>query len=155
MSGFEALWTPADPPVRVSYGEQDVNESFGGQASDSGTYKEANYVFNVENMHDTYNGGTGLELLYPPGTIITGVAVQDVDGAAAGDIVMTLSDGVNTPAAVTTVTAPLGEGDWAVATVAATAITGTNTMEMLFSGLTAGTIRVVVTYLDNANRPGR
>jgi len=158
MGTMEAKWSPATPDVRVSYGPQDVDESRGGQASDAGTYKEAVYEFDFAQMHDTYNAGTGLELLYPPGSIITGVTVQSVTDAAAGDLKLDLAknatpgDNVAVAAGTTVATA---EGGWVIATVLATAITTDSAYEMLFSGLTAGRVKVVVTYLDSQNRQGR
>ena len=156
MAGFESNWSPAVPEVRVSYGPQDVNEAGGGQASDSGTYKEAVYEFDFEQMHDTYAAGNGLELQYHPGTIITAVRVQDVDGNLAGTFAMDLSDGTNTAIVVATLgVLPTGKGNWTEMTVAATAVTGENTMEALFGEITAGRAKVVVTYLDSQNRAGK
>jgi len=158
MSGFEAKWSPATPEVRVSYGPQDVDESRGGQASDSGTYKEAVYEFDFEQMHTEYGDGMGLELLYPPGSIITKVAIQSVTDAAAGSLKLDLAKSATTGdnvavAAGTSVSTD--EGGWVVATVLPAAITTDSAYEMLFSGLTAGRVKVVVTYLDSQNRPGR
>lgn len=157
MAGFESNWSPAVPEVRVSYGPQDVNEAGGGQASDSGTYKEAVYEFDFAQMHGTYAAGNGLELQYPPGSIITGIAIQDVDGNLAGTLKMDLSDGTNTAAVVATTTTdvPSGIGVWKQVDPLATAVTGANTMEMLFDEITAGRAKVVVTYLDSQNRAGK
>jgi len=148
MSGFESKWSPATPEVRAR----------GGQASDSGTYKEAVYEFDFAQMHDIYGAGMGLELLYPPGSIITQVAIQSVTDAAAGSLKLDLAKSATTGdnvavAAGTTVSTD--EGGWVSATVLASAITTDSPYEMLFSGLTAGRVKVVVTYLDSQNRPGK
>jgi len=154
MANVEAKWSPATPPVRVEYGPRTVDEVGGGQASSSGLYKELVYEFNYDGM-PAYNAGTGLEATIPPGSVVTAVAVQDVDGALAGNFIMDLNDGGVAINVVTTVAVPSGVGAWLNCTVEATAISGTRTVETVITGLTAGRAKVVVTYLDSQNRPGK
>jgi len=154
MGTMEAKWSPATPPVRVEYGPRTVDEVGGGQVSSSGLYKENLYEFNWDGL-PAYNAGTGLEAIFPAGSVVQEVLVQSVTGWV-GDAVIILSDGTTDVALGTAVAAAESDGGWSATPLPALPTSsGTTTKELEITGPTAGRLKVIVRYVDSQNRQGK